>query len=221
MSSKRERILRDLAESMISMELDAVKSGVAEALEAGIPAQRIITEALGVEMEHVGNKFAEGEYFLSELIFAGYIMQEALAVLEPHLEAGVTVSEGRVVIASVEGDLHDIGKNIAMSMLRSAGFEVIDLGVDVPAERIVEKAEEHDADIVALSALLSVVVPYMERTVRAVKESSIGGRVKVLLGGRAADIESARRMGADAYAHDAWEGISKAKELMASIAPKK
>jgi len=218
MSSEHDRILKDLAGSMIDMELEAAKAGVVEALGAGVPAKRIIEEGLGVGMEHIGNRFAAGEYFLSELIFAGYIMQEALAILEPHLEAGAAVSEGRVVIASVEGDLHDIGKNIAGSMLRSAGFEVIDLGVDVSPERIVEAAGEHGADIVALSALLSVVVPYMEETVRAVKESSIGGRVKVLIGGRAADVDSARRMGADAYAHDAWEGISKARELMASIA---
>ncbi len=218
MGLNQERILQELSKSMIELDMDAVKAYTEKALHAGVSPRTIIKKGLSTGMEDVGNKFASGRYFLSELIWAGQIMKEATAIIEPYLEEGGAVSAGRVVIASVEGDLHDIGKNIAISMLKSAGFEVVDLGVDVPAERIVEKAKETDADIVALSALLSVVVPNVEKTVKAVRESSIGNKVKILLGGRVVDAEKAKRMRADAYARDAWDGIAKAKELMSSIA---
>ena len=165
----------------------------------------------------IGKRFSEGESFLSELIFAGHIMKEAMAILEPHLESEALSSEGKIVMATVEGDLHDIGKNIATTMLRSAGFEVIDLGIDVPAEEIERVAKEVDADIVALSALLSVVEPYVEKTVETLRKSRVLGRPKVLLGGRAINAGIAERVRADAYARDAWDGIAKAKELMASI----
>ena len=212
-----QEILEKLSKSMVDLDMESVKKGVEEAIEKKIPPQVIIKDGLGKGMEAVGEKFASHEYFLSDLIVAGVIMQEAMKILEPYLEAGVVVSAGKVVVATVEGDLHDIGKNILISMLKSAGFTVIDLGVDVPAEKIVKKAEEVDADIVALSALLSVVVPYLEKTVKAIKESPIGKKVKVLVGGRCVDEELAKRIGADAYAHDAWEGVAKAKELMAFI----
>ena len=137
-----------------------------------------------------------------------------MVLLEPHYKAVDRDYVGRVVIATVEGDLHDIGKNIAISMLRSAGFDVIDLGVDVPAERILEKALENKADIVALSALLSIVQPYLEDAVRTMRSSNSGKKLKILLGGRIVDDEKAREMGADAYAKDAWDGVAKAKTLM-------
>jgi 5-methyltetrahydrofolate--homocysteine methyltransferase len=165
-------------------------------------------------MEEVGKKFAQGEYFLSELIWAGEIMKEAMVILTPHYKAADRIYAGRVVIATVEGDLHDIGKNIAISMLRSAGFDVIDLGIDVPAEQILKKAIEYKADIVALSALLSIVQPYLEDAVRTLRSSSSGNKLKILLGGRIVNDEKAREMGADAYAKDAWDGVAKAKNLM-------
>lgn len=218
MASKQEEILQSLSKSMIDLDLDAVKEYTKKALKAQIPSRLIIKDGLSTGMEDVGNKFTRGEYFLSELIWAGQIMKEAMTIIEPHLEAGGTASAGKIVIATVEGDLHDIGKNIAISMLKSAGFEVIDLGVDVPADRIVKTVKETDADIVALTALISHVLPYMEKTVKSVRESDIGNKVKILLGGRISDAEKAKKMGADAYAKDAWEGIAKAKELMSSVA---
>ncbi len=208
-------ILQTLAQVMVSLDLERVKQYTEQALQAAIPPKTIIKEGLSPGMEAVGNKFARGEFFLSELIWAGHIMKEAMTLLEPHLQAVDVASAGRVVIATVEGDLHDIGKNIATSMLQSAGFDVIDLGVDVPAEHIVEKARESEADIVALSALLSNVQPYVEETVKTIRASQIGRKVKILLGGRIGDAETAAKMGADAYARDAWDGVAKAKALMA------
>ncbi len=218
MTTKHASVLHSLAHAMVTLDLEAVKAQTVKAIEASIPSQRIIAEGLGVGMEAVGSRFAHGEYFLSELIWAGQIMKEAMGLLAPHLQAMETVAAGRVVIATVEGDLHDIGKNIATSMLQSAGFEVIDLGVGVPAATIVAKAREVAADIVALSALLSIVQPYVEATVKAIRASTIGGTVKILLGGRIVDVASAQAMGADAYARDAWDGVAKAKALMAAKA---
>jgi 5-methyltetrahydrofolate--homocysteine methyltransferase len=218
MAAEQQQVLHALAQAMLDLDLERVKTQTAQALEATISPQRIITDGLGAGMEAVGTRFARGDYFLSELIWAGQIMKEAMALLAPHLHAGEKVSAGKVVIATVEGDLHDIGKNIATSMLQSAGFEVIDLGVDVPAAEIVAKAREVAADIIALSALLSMVQGYVEEAVTTVRASSIGRKVKILLGGRIVDAEKAQAMGADAYARDAWDGIAKAKELMSKKA---
>lgn len=207
---EQESLFHDL---MVKLDMEMVKEETKKALEAEVSPQLII-DGLSSGMEDVGNKFAQGEFFLSELIWAGEIMKEAMVLLEPHYKAVDRDYIGRVVIATVEGDLHDIGKNIAISMLRSAGFDVIDLGVDVPAERILEKALENKADIVALSALLSIVQPYLEDAVRTMRSSNSGKKLKILLGGRLVDDEKAREMGADAYAKDAWDGVAKAKTLM-------
>lgn len=207
---EQESLFHDL---MVKLDMEMVKEETKKALKAEVSPQLII-DGLSSGMEDVGNKFAQGEFFLSELIWAGEIMKEAMVLLEPHYKAVDRDYIGRVVIATVEGDLHDIGKNIAISMLRSAGFDVIDLGVDVPAERILEKAIENKADIVALSALLSIVQPYLEDAVRTMRSSNSGKKLKILLGGRIVDDEKAREMGADAYAKDAWDGVAKAKTLM-------
>jgi 5-methyltetrahydrofolate--homocysteine methyltransferase len=207
---KQEKIFHDL---MAQLDMEMVKEETKKALEAEIPPQQII-KGLSSGMEEVGKKFAQGEYFLSELIWAGEIMKEAMVILKPQYREGDRTYAGRVVIATVEGDLHDIGKNIAISMLQSAGFDVIDLGINVPAEQILKKAIEYKADIVALSALLSIVQPYLEDAVRTLRSSSSGNKLKILLGGRIVDDEKAREMGADAYAKDAWDGVAKAKNLM-------
>lgn len=214
MAIEQEKIFHDL---MAELDMDGVKEETEKALKAEIPPQQII-KGLSSGMEEVGKKFAQGEYFLSELIWAGEIMKEAMVILQPHYKAADRAYAGRVVIATVEGDLHDIGKNIAISMLRSAGFEVIDLGIDVPAEQILKKAIEYKADIVALSALISIVQPYLEDAVRTLRSSSSGEKLKILLGGRIVDDEKAREMGADAYAKDAWDGVAKAKNLMSKKA---
>ncbi|NIU83171.1 MAG: hypothetical protein GWN17_05400 [Candidatus Korarchaeota archaeon] len=214
--TEEKSILANLSNAVINLELDKVLETVNEALSKGISTRKIVLDGLGDGMEKVGAKFASGEFFLSELIFAGHIMERASTILDQNIDQDQANIEGKVLIATAEGDLHDIGKNIVISMLKSAGFQIIDLGVDVGAEEIVKKAEETGPDIIAISALLSVVVPYVEKTVKMIRESRIGGQVKILLGGRALDPERATKMGADAYARDAWEGISKAKTLMSS-----
>ena len=141
-----------------------------------------------------------------------------MEIIGPTLIATDTEPQGKIVFATVEGDLHDIGKNIAISMLQSAGFEVIDLGVDVPAARIVETAKAENANIIALSALLSFVEPYVIQTVQAIRDSEICGKVLILLGGRILDKGKAEEFGADAYARDAWDGVAQANVLMKRLA---
>ena len=215
--NEKNRILKTLSESIIKMELESVLEKVNIALDMSISPQDIIKQGLSPGMIYIGERFARREAFLSELIFVGYIMKEAMAIIDPVITTDPITTEGKVVIATVEGDLHDIGKNIAISMLRSAGFEVIDLGVDVDADTVIEKAVAHEADIVALSALLSVTEPFVEKTIKKLKSSEIRNRVKIMVGGSAMNENIARKIGADAYAKDAWDGISKAKSLMKSI----
>ncbi len=214
MTTEKEMILNGIAEALTGLDITGTIEGVTKALELGETPQTIVKDGLGVGLDIVGKKFSEGEFFLSDLIFAGHIMKEATATLEPHWDAEASESEGVIVFATVEGDLHDIGKNIASTMLKSVGFKVVDLGVNVPAAEIVRVAEEEEADIVALSALLSVVEPYVIKTIEALKRSKVGGRTKVLLGGRAIEAGMAERVKADAYATDAWDGIAKARELV-------
>lgn len=208
--------LNRISKALIDLDIDGTIAGVNVALEDGTPPQMIIKEGLSEGLDVIGEKFVKGEFFLSELIFAGHIVKEAMVIVEPRLEAGTKGSAGKVVLATVEGDLHDIGKNIAATMLKSAGFDVVDLGVDVSAEEIARVVEEVDADIVALSALLSVVEPYVVETIEVLKRTR-GDSTKVLLGGRASEAGMAERVKADAYANDAWDGMAKAKELMASL----
>jgi 5-methyltetrahydrofolate--homocysteine methyltransferase len=206
-------LLQTLAQAMINLDRDSVKIQVEQAVSQGIASQQVIG-SLGEGMKVVGERFAQGEYFLSELIWAGQIMKEAMTLLEPTLTSADIRARGKIIFATVEGDLHDIGKNIAVSMLQSAGFEVIDLGVDVPAERIIETAKSENADIIALSALLSFVEPYVIKTVQAIRDSEIGAHVLILLGGRIIDKPKAEQFGADAFARDAWEGVNQANDLM-------
>lgn len=204
-------ILKSMTDSLVELDLDATKKEVQQALETFIPPQDIIKDGLAKGMEIVGQRFEAGEYFLAELITAGAIMEEVMNILEPHLKAGMVTSGGRVVVGTVQGDLHDVGKNILISMLKSAAFEVTDLGVDVPPEEFVEKAREVGADIVCLSALLSVVVPKLEETVDVLRRSL--PNVKVLIGGRCVDEKLAEKVGAT-YAKDAWSGVRTAVSLM-------
>jgi 5-methyltetrahydrofolate--homocysteine methyltransferase len=204
-------MLDALADALAELNLEATKQRVQQAIDASIPPQEIIKEGLAKGMEAVGQRFEAGEYFLAELIAAGAIMEEAVRMLEPRLEAEAVSAGGRIVVGTVQGDLHDVGKNILMSMLKSAGFEVTDLGVDVPPERFVEKAREVGAEIVGLSALLSVVVPKLEETVAALRRSIPG--IKILVGGRCVDEKIAEKVGA-IYGKDAWEGARLAAKLM-------
>ncbi|RLG96289.1 cobalamin-binding protein [Candidatus Bathyarchaeota archaeon] len=214
----KEEILEKISKAIVEFDIDNIKNLVNQALEAGIPALDIVTKGMAKGMEIVGKKYEEKEYFLAELIMAGEVMKTGMEVLEPHLKATPVGRKGVVVIGTVKGDLHDIGKNIVITLLKSSGFEVHDLGVDVDAQRFVEKVKETNADILALSALLTTTMVEMENVIKALKEASIRDKVKVIVGGAPITEEFASKIGADAFAVDAVQGLQKCKEMIAQKA---
>ena len=189
-----------------------VGAAVAEALEAGFGAEEVLGKMIAA-MDVVGEKFKNGEIFVPEMLIAAKAMKKGVEVLKPHLASGAAGAMGKVVIGTVAGDLHDIGKNLVAMMIESAGFEVIDLGVDVPVEKFVAAAEDEGVKIVACSALLTTTMPAMEATVAALKAA--GKDYKIMVGGAPINQEFADKVGADAYTPDAASAAKKAKELVA------
>ena len=187
-------------------------AAVAEALEAGFGAEEILNKMISA-MDVVGEKFKNGEIFVPEMLIAAKARKKGVEVLKPHLASGAAGALGKVVIGTVAGDLHDIGKNLVAMMIESAGFEVIDLGVDVPADKFVAAAAEDGVKIVACSALLTTTMPALEATVAALKAA--GKDYKIMVGGAPITPEFAAKVGADAYTPDAATAAKKAKELVA------
>jgi methanogenic corrinoid protein MtbC1 len=211
----KEEILGSLKDAIVRFDIDNIRTLVENALKQGISAYEGVINGMAKGMEVVGQKYQAGEYFLPELLMAGETFKEGMKVFGPHLKPSEVASQGRIVIGTVEGDLHDIGKNIVASMVEAAGFEVHDLGVDITAARFVEKAKEVPADIVALSALLSTTFPHMREVIDAIRKSKISS--KTLVGGAPLSMEIAKSMGADGYGRDAVEGANICRQW----APKK
>jgi 5-methyltetrahydrofolate--homocysteine methyltransferase len=211
---KNQGVLEKIKECIVNLDLDGALENVRKALENNIPPTEIVAKSVVEGMNIVGEKFEKGEYFLSELIVAGEIGKEILKALDPYLKrAGAELKKlGRVVIGTVRGDLHDIGKNLVAMMLESAGFEVIDLGVDVPPEKFVEAAKTHNANIVAMSALLTVTMPEMKNVIEELKKAGIRDKVKVIVGGAPVTEEYARSIGADGYGETAVDGVRICKQ---------
>ena len=184
---------------------------VQEALDAGFDAGEILGKMISA-MDVVGEKFKNGEIFVPEMLIAAKAMKKGVEVLKPHLASGAAGALGKVVIGTVAGDLHDIGKNLVAMMIESAGFEVIDLGVDVPVEKFVEAAAADGVKIVACSALLTTTMPALEATVAALKAT--GKSYKIMVGGAPINQEFCDKVGADAYTPDAATAAKKAKELV-------
>jgi len=192
-----------------------VEAVVKEAVSVGMTPTEII-EALSRGVRMVGEKYASGEAFIAELIMAGEVMKAGVSILKPEImKQGLkTKSLGRIVIGTVKGDLHDIGKNIVITMLEASGFQVFDLGVDVPTEVFVEKAKEVNAEVLGMSALLTVSFPEQGKVVEALKETGLRDRVKVIIGGAAVTPEWAERIEADGYADNAVTGVAKIRKLL-------
>jgi len=209
-----EEILAKLRDAIVNLDVEAVQKAAKEALEAGIPAYKAVVEGMAKGMEIVGQKYEAGEYFLAELIMAGETMKEGMAILEPHLKAGDIKTAGKVVIGTVRGDLHDIGKNIVVTLLKAANFEVIDLGVDVSPEQFVEAVKKHNPQILAMSALLTTTMIEMESVIESLKKSGLRDKVKIIIGGAPITPEYAKKIGADAAAKDAVEGVRICSEWM-------
>ena len=199
------------------MEGDAgeATSQVEAALAAGVPASDILNKGCIAAMAEVGQLFEEGEMFVPEMLIAARAMQAAMSLLKPHLAEGEIVSAGKVIIGTVAGDLHDIGKNLVGMMLEGAGFEIVDLGTDATAEKFVAAVQEHSPDMIGMSALLTTTMPSMSKTVEALTEAGLRDQVKILIGGAPVTQQYADNIGADGYAPDASSATRKAKELLA------
>jgi len=166
-------------------------------------------------LEEVGKKFEACEYFIADLLFAADLFKQIMDILEPELRKTMKAEkEGKIVIATVEYDIHDIGKNLVASMLSATGFEVLDLGVNVPPALICKTVREYGPDIVALSCLLTSTIESMENTIKKIIEEGLRNRVKIIVGGNPLTPELAREMGADSYGQDAHEAIVKCRELL-------
>jgi len=204
-------VIERLRDQIASVDHAGVEQTTLAALAAGASAQQIIAEGLGPGMEIVGRKFEEGEYFVPELLLSARAMQSALDLLRPHLERSGGTSPGTIVLGTVQGDVHEIGKNIVGIVLAADGFEVHDLGEDVPPRDFLSKARELGADVVGMSALISLAVSKMAETVSILKEGDFKGRI--IVGGAALTRESAESIGADAFAADAWDALRKVRGL--------
>jgi len=203
-----------LTELIIELEVDDIADAVKEALEMDQKDPFDILNALTKGMDEVGKRYEEKEYYLTELVLAGETMKEAFKILQPAL-AAVDKSQDKVkiILATVKGDNHDIGKNILGSLLLSSGFELLDLGMDVDEKIIVEKVKETGAQIIALSSLLTMTVEQIKVVHEALKEAGIRDKVKLIVGGAPLNMELAKRLGADDFAEDAVDGVKHIKQL--------
>jgi len=200
--------------ALMAGEKDQVLTLVRQSLESGADANDILNDGLIKGMDIVGEKMENGDMFIPEVLRCAQVMSAALDILNPHLSADSVRVAGKVVIGTVKGDLHDIGKNLVMMMLKSAGFQIIDLGVDVTPEAFVAAVKENEAKILALSALLTTTMPMMQQTIDAIVESGLRNQVRVMVGGAPVNQNFADKIGADGYAPDAGSANKLAKELL-------
>ncbi|NLY10535.1 MAG: cobalamin-binding protein [Firmicutes bacterium] len=207
-------ILTEISEALQVGDISGVEQGVSTALDNGISPREVLEKGLLEAMEIIGDKFTKNEVFVPEVMLAARAMNAGMTVLKPKLvETGIEPI-GKVVIGTVKGDLHDIGKNLVKMMLEGVGFEVIDLGVDVSAEKFLQAVKEHQPDFVGMSSLLTTTMKEMKVCIDTLKEHGLRDQVKVMVGGAPITQEYADSIGADLYAKDAAEAASKAKELI-------
>jgi len=206
-----EEMLRKLTDAIVRLDAEGVEKACKAALAAGIPPAKVL-EGMVRGMDVVGQKYENREYFLAELMMAGEVMKEGVKILEPHLKGEKRRLPGKVVIGTVRGDLHDIGKDLAKTLLETAGFEVLDLGVDVAPEAFVETVQKQRPDIVAMSALLTVSLGEVENTVRALEKAGLRRKVRIIIGGASVSEQFGKRAGVDAVAVDAVQGARICRE---------
>jgi 5-methyltetrahydrofolate--homocysteine methyltransferase len=204
--------LKPIFENVIAGQTEAVESDVKAALAAGVEAGTILNEALIAAMDEVGRRFEDGDFFVPEMLISARAMQAGLALLKPHLAATDIKAAGKVAIGTVKGDLHDIGKNLVAMMLEGAGFEIVDLGVDVAPEAFVE-AVQGGANLIGMSALLTTTMSNMSATIEALKTAGLRDKVKVMVGGAPVTEDFAKSIGADAFAPDASSATRIARQL--------
>jgi 5-methyltetrahydrofolate--homocysteine methyltransferase len=205
---------QEIGNALIACDQTRVLELTDAALKEDCPAIDILNNGLIAGMDVVGEKMQSGEMFIPEVLMAAKVMTAALDVLKPLLGDEGMASQGSVVIGTVKGDLHDIGKNLVSMMFKSSGIQVFDEGVDVSPEKFVEKLKEHKPDLICLSALLTTTMPMLKATIDAVVESGLRDTVKIMIGGAPVTMDFANSVGADGYAPDAGSAVKMAKSLI-------
>jgi len=206
-------ILQKISEELQKGNYQEVPKLVQQALSAKIPPAKILSDGLVAGMDVVGDKFRRDELFMPEVLISAKAMQAGMNILRPKLiEAGAKLA-GKIVLGTVKGDLHDIGKNLVGMLMEGAGFQVIDLGIDVPSEKFVETVKSQKPNLLGLSALLTTTMPKMKEVMESLVEAGIRSSVKVMIGGAPVTEKFAKDVGADGYAPDAASAVEKAREL--------
>ncbi|MCK5837554.1 MAG: corrinoid protein [Desulfobacula sp.] len=204
----------DILNSVVEMNRIAVVEHVKTAIDNGVTIDDILNKGLIQAMDVVGEKFSNGEVFVPEMLMAAKAMQAGLEVLKPHLTSDTLVEKGTVLIGTVKGDLHDIGKNLVSMMMEGAGFNVIDLGVDVDIDEFLSQAQAHDADVVCLSALLTTTMPTMAKAVEAFKEAGL--KTKIIIGGAPVTNAYAKQINADGFSDNAPGAVKLIRKLISA-----
>ncbi|TET34312.1 MAG: cobalamin-binding protein [Anaerolineales bacterium] len=206
--------INELFNAILEGKAELAKEIIEEALINKLSPSQILNQGMIASMAEVGDRFERGEYYVPEMLIAARAMQQALSILKPHLKQSDLAAVGRVVIGTVKGDLHDIGKNLVGMLLEGAGFEIRDLGTDVSAEQFVEAVRGDEADILAMSALLTTTMPNMKSVVEALHNAGLRDRVKVIIGGAPVTESYSQEIGADGYAPDASRAVKLVKTLL-------
>ncbi|MBA7475162.1 MAG: cobalamin-binding protein [Dehalococcoidia bacterium] len=203
-----------LSDAVTKGDITTALAETQKALDAGSNANNILNKGLIATMDEVGERFSKGLIFVPQMLRSAKAMQECTKLLKPYFQEGDITTKGKVLIGTVKGDLHDIGKNLVSMMLEGAGFTIMDLGVNISPEKFVEKAKEVEPDIIGMSALLSTTMPAMPETIEALKKAGFRDKVKVMIGGAPVTEKYAQKIMADAYASDAGSAVTKAKNLL-------
>lgn len=209
-----EQALQKLFDAVLEGDFEGVKTNVQAALDANLNPNAILNDGMIAAMREVGCRFEAGEYYVPEMLIAARAMQSGMAILKPHLQQADRKSSGKVVIGTVKGDLHDIGKNLVALMLEGAGFEIKDLGVDVPVEEFIRVVREEQPDIVAMSALLTTTMQMMKQTIDAFETAGLRHQVKFIIGGAPVTETYASQIGADGFSTDASRAVNVVKALI-------
>ena len=211
--------MTDMLETIQNMVIDGkfkdIEEAVQQAVDAGTDLNRLINDALISAMDVVGKKFADGSIYVPEMLVSATTMKRGLDIIKPLLTSGENQDRGTIVMGTVKGDLHDIGKNLVIMMMEGAGFKIIDLGVDVKIENLIESLKTEKADILGLSALLTTTMPEMQNVIEALEEAGLREQIKVIVGGAPIDQAFADTIGADGFGKDAVEAVQLCRDLVA------
>lgn len=207
-------IYETIKELVVDGKFKDIETEVQQAVDSGADLNRLINDAMIPAMDIVGKKFADGDIYVPEMLVSATTMKRGLDIIKPLLQSDEAEERGTIVMGTVKGDLHDIGKNLVTMMLEGAGFKIVDLGVDVKIENLMDVLKKEKADILGLSALLTTTMPEMKKVIEALKEAGLRDKVKVMVGGAPIDRGFADQIGADGYGEDAAEAVQLARRLI-------